>query len=152
VRSAVLLAFEIEARNAAKDLQPQCRVAADLNLRLDWSERVEGLVEQVAHHAGLGCLTCGADVMDRQVVVHAHVALDEASHLPRLIWTIEMLQQEDVTAAGGPAVAFAMALIVWVREGGADGVTKRRGVTRLGRPDTVRQTFFSHAAPCVPTA
>jgi hypothetical protein len=152
VRPAILLAFQIKARNAAKNLQPWSRVTADLDLRLNRSIRVEGLIQQVAHHTGLRRVAGGADVMDGQVVVHAHVALDESGHLPCLGGSVETLQEQDVTAAGGAAVTLSMALIVRVRQGGADGVTQCRGVARLGSPDTVRQTFLSHAALCVPTA
>jgi hypothetical protein len=45
MRTTVFLAFDIEARNGAKDLQPVRRIAANLDLRLDGAKRVEGLVE-----------------------------------------------------------------------------------------------------------
>jgi hypothetical protein len=152
VRSAIFLTFEMKARNAAKDLEPVSRVAANLDLRLGRTERIEGLVQQIAHHARLGRVAGGADVVDRQVVVDAQVALDEASHLPVVVGAVEAFQDEDVAAAGGTPIAFAVALVVWMREGGPDGVAQCRGVTCLGSPDTVRQTSFFHAAPCVPTA
>jgi hypothetical protein len=141
----------MKAWNAAEDLEPGGRVAADLDLRLHWSVRVEGLVEQIAHHAGLRNVASRANVVDRQVVVHAQVALDEASHLPVVVGAVEAFEDEDVAAAGGTSIAFAVALVVGMSEGRPDGVPQCRGVTCLGSPDTVRQTSFFHAAPCVPT-
>jgi hypothetical protein len=141
----------MKAWNAAKDILPGGRVAADLDLRLHGSERIEGLVQQIAHHACLRHVASRADVVDRQVVVHAQVALDEASHLPVVVGAVEAFQDEDVAAAGGTPIAFAVALVVGMSEGGPNGVAQCRGVTCLGSPDTVRQTSFFHAAPCVPT-
>ena len=152
MRPAILLAFEVKAWNAAKDVQPGCRVAANLDLRLGWTKRVEGLVQQIAHHARLGNVARRADIVDRQVVVDAQVALDEASHLPIVVGAVEAFEDEDVAAAGGTPIAFAVTLVVRMSEGGPNGVPQCRGVTCLGSPDTIRQTSFFHAAPCVPTA
>ena len=120
-------------------------------MRLDGPERVERLVQQIAHDAGLGRVARGANVVDRQIVVHAHVRLDEAGHLPGLARAIETLQEQNVPASGRAAIAFAVALLIWMREGCANCCTQCRGVTRLGSPDTVCQTSFFHAASCVPT-
>jgi hypothetical protein len=61
---AVLLAFEIEARDVAEDLEPGRRVASNLDLRLAGPKRIEGLVEQIAHHARLRLVTCRADIVN----------------------------------------------------------------------------------------
>jgi hypothetical protein len=151
VRPAILLAFEMKARNPAEDVQPRGRVAANLDLRLGWTKRIEGLVQQVAHHARLGNVASRADIVDRQVVVDAQMALDEASHLPLVAGAVEAFEDEDVAAAGGTPIAFAVALVIRMSEGRPNGVAQCRGVTCLGSPDTVRQTSFFHAAPCVPT-
>jgi hypothetical protein len=141
----------MKARDAAKDVQPRRRVAANFDLRLGWTKRIEGLVQQIAHHARLGNVASRADIVDRQVVVDAQVALDEASHLPVVAGAVEAFEDQDVAAAGGTPIAFAVALIIRMSEGGPNGVAQCRGVTCLGSPDTVRQTSFFHAAPCVPT-
>jgi hypothetical protein len=116
VRTAVLLAFEVEARDGLENFEPGISIAADLDLRLDRSERVERLIEQVAHDAGLWLISSRADVTDGQIIVHTHVALDETSHVPVLGGAIVALQNEDVAARRGAAVAFAAALMVGVRE------------------------------------
>ena len=144
MRPSVLFAFEVKTRNVAKDVEPDTRVTADLDLRLDRSKRVECLVEQVAHDAGLRLVARGADVVDGQVVVHPQVTLDESGDLPIVAGAIEALEDEDVAAASGAAVAFAAALLVGVRQGGADGVAERRGVIRIGGADAVRQTSLFH--------
>jgi hypothetical protein len=122
VRAAVLLALEIKAGNALEQLQPDSRVAPDLDLRLDRSEGIEGLIQQVAHDAGLWLITGRAHVADRQIVVHAHVTLDETRHLPVVGGTVVALEHEDVAPSGSAAVALAFALVIGVREGRADGV------------------------------
>lgn len=147
----ILFALEVEAWNATKNFQPRCRVAPDFDLRLHRAKRVECLVQQVTHDARLRRVASGADVVDRQVIVDTHVAFDEAGHLPRLSGAIEALQQQDIAAASRAAIALAMALLIRMCQGGADGSAQRRGVARLGSPDTVRQTSFFHAAACVPT-
>jgi hypothetical protein len=123
VRSTVFLALEMETWDAPKYLQPDCRVTTDLDLRFDGSIRVEGLIEQIAYDACLGLVAGRADVVDGQVVVDTHVALDETGHLPVVAGAVEALEDQDVAAAGGAAIALASALVVWMREGGADGVT-----------------------------
>ena len=148
MRPAVLLAFQIKARDVAKNIEPGCRVAADLDLRLDRPIRVEGLLEEVAHDACLGRVARSADVVDGEVVIHAHVALDEAGHLPVVGGAVEMLEDQDVAATCSSAVALAAALVVWMRQRGADGLTQSHGVARLGRADAICQTSFFHAAPC----
>jgi hypothetical protein len=151
MRPTILFAFEVEAWNAAKNVQPLGGVAADFDLRLHRPKRVERLVQQVPHDASLGRFASGADVVDRQVIVNTHVAFDETGNVPLLSGTIETFQQQDVAAARGTAIAFAMALLIRMCQGGADGSAQRRGVARLGSPDTVRQTSLFHAAACVPT-
>jgi hypothetical protein len=147
MRPAVLLTLDVEAGDAAKDVQPRGGVAADLDLRFDGSKRVECLVQQVAHHAGLGCVAGRPDVADREVVVDAHVALDEAGHLPVVGGAVVVFQNQDVAAAGRAGVALAPTLMVGVRQGGADGVTQGLGVAGLGGADAIRQTpFFHHAS------
>lgn len=146
--STVLFALQVETWDAAEDLQPRGRVATDLDLRLHWSKRVEGLIEQVTHHASLRSVAGRADVVNRQVVINPHVALDEASDLPALAGAVEAFEHQNVAAAGRAAIALAAALLVWVRQAGTDGIPQRRGVIRLGRADTVCQTSLFHAAPC----
>jgi hypothetical protein len=148
MRAAILLAFQIKARDVPKNVEPRGRVAADLDLRFDRSIRVEGLLEQIAHHARLRHVARGADVVDGEVVVDAHVALDEAGHLPIVGGAVEMFEDQDVPATCSSAVALAAALVVWMRQRGADGLTQSGGVARLGRADAICQTSFFHAAPC----
>jgi hypothetical protein len=62
VGAAVLLAFEVETRDRLEDLEPGAGVAANLDLRLDRPKRVERLVEQVAHDAGLWLIPRSTDV------------------------------------------------------------------------------------------
>jgi hypothetical protein len=146
VRPSVLFALEVKARNVAKDVEPDGRVATDLDLRLDRSKRVERLIQQIAHDAGLGLLARGADVVDGQVVVHPQVALDESGDLPLVGGAIESLEDEDVAAAGGAAIAFAAALLIGVGQSCADSVAQGRGVIRIGGADAVRQTSLFHGA------
>jgi hypothetical protein len=148
VRPAIFLAFEIEAWHAAEDVEPGRGIAADFDLSFLWAERVEGLIEQIAHHAGLWFLAGGADIADRQVVVDAHVALHEASHLPRMPGAIVAFEDEDVAAACRADVAFAFALTIGMGEGGTDGVSERRSIRGLGRADAIGQTSLFHGASC----
>jgi hypothetical protein len=148
MRAAVVLALQIKARNAAEDLEPGRRVAADLDLRFDRSERVERLVQQVAHDAGLWLIARGAHVADRQVVVDAHVALDKAGDLPVVRLAIVALEDEDVATAGGASVALAPARVVGVGERAADGVTQRFAVGGFSSSNAVCETAFFHAASC----
>jgi hypothetical protein len=117
VWAAVFLAFEIKAGDSLEDFQPGARVAANLDLRCDWPKRIEGLIEQVAHDASLWLIAGCPNVTDRQIVVHAHVALDETRDIPVLGRAIVALQDEDVTACRGARVAFATSLMVGVGEG-----------------------------------
>jgi len=64
VGTTVLLTFEVEARNSLEDFQPGLRVAANFDLRLERSKRVERLVEQVAPDAGLWLISSRTDVTD----------------------------------------------------------------------------------------
>jgi hypothetical protein len=147
MRAAVLLAFEVEARDAAKDVQPRRRVATDLDLRLDGSKRVECLVKQVAHHAGLRRVAGCPDVADREIVVDAHVALDETGDLPVMAGAVVVLEDQDVAAAGAAGVALASTLMVRVCQRGADGIAQGLGVAGLGGADAIRQMpFFHHAS------
>jgi len=146
VRSAIFLAFEVETGNRAKDFQPGGRVAANLDLRLDGSERVESLIEQIAHDAGLRLVAGGADVADGEVVVDAHVALDEARHLPLVGGAVVTLENEDVAATCGATVRGATTLVIGVRERGADARAERGGIACLGRADAISQTSLFHAA------
>jgi hypothetical protein len=114
---AVLFAFEVEARDRLENLEPGVCAATDLDLRLDRSERVECLIEQVAHDAGLWLISSRTNVTNGQIIVHAHVALDETRDLPIVGRAIEALQDEDVAARRGAAVAFAAALMVGMGEG-----------------------------------
>jgi hypothetical protein len=128
VRATIFLAFQIEARNVAKDLQPGRRIPSDLDLRFDRSERVDRLVEEVAHHAVLRLGAGGADIANGQVVVHAHVALDEASHLPVVRRAIVVFEDQDVAATGGASIAFAPTLVVRVSQGRTDRFAQRRRI------------------------
>ena len=80
----ILFAFEVEAWNGAENLEPGGRVAADFDLRASRSKRIECLIQQIAHDAGLRLIPGRANVPNREVVVDTHVALDEAGHLPVL--------------------------------------------------------------------
>jgi hypothetical protein len=122
MRSAILLALEVEAGNVAKDLKPIGRVAPNLDLRLDGSKRVERLLEQVADDACLGLVAGRANIVDRQVIVNPQVAFDKAGDLPIVVAAIETLEDENVTAAGGAAVTLAAALMVRMRECAADSI------------------------------
>jgi hypothetical protein len=113
----ILLAFEIEARDSLENLEPGVSVATNLDLRLERSERVERLVEQVAHDAGLWLIPSRADVTDGQIIVHAHVTLDKTRNVPVLGGAIVTLQDEDVAARRGATVAFAATLVVGMRQG-----------------------------------
>jgi len=64
VGTTVLLTFEVEARDSLENFQPGLRVAANFDLRLERSKRVERLVEQVAHDAGLWLISSRTDVTD----------------------------------------------------------------------------------------
>jgi hypothetical protein len=146
--SAVLLTFEVEARNVAEDVEPGGRVATNLDLRLDGPKRVERLVEQIAHNAGLWRVARRTHIVDRQVIVNPKMALDKAGHLPLLRGPVEALEHQDVAAAGGAAIAFATPLPIGMGERSVDSVTQGRGVARLSRTDAVGQTSFFHGAPC----
>jgi hypothetical protein len=148
MRSAVLLAFEVEARNRAEDFLPIVGVATNLDLRLDGFERIESLIEQVAHDASLWLIASRTDITNGQVVVHAHMAFDKTRHLPVVCGAVVALEDEDVAAAGGTPITFAAALVIGMREGGADGIAQCRGVVRLGGPNAIRQTSFFHGASC----
>jgi len=117
VGTTVLLAFEVEARDSLENLEPGVCVATDLDLRLERSERVEGLIEQVAHDARLWLIPSRTDVTNRQIIVHTHVTLDETRDVPVLGSTIVAFEDEDVAARRGAAIAFAAALVVGVGEG-----------------------------------
>jgi hypothetical protein len=148
VWATIFLAFEIEARNRLKDLQPRGGVAPDLDLRFNWSKRVECLIEQIAHDAGLWLIARRANVTDRQVVVHAHVAFDEPGDVPMLGCAVVALEDEDVAARRGAGIALTPPLVVGVGEGRTDRVTQRRGVRCFGRTDAISQTSFFHSASC----
>jgi hypothetical protein len=148
MRSTVLLAFEVEARNRAEDLLPGAGVATDLDLRLDGFERVECLIQQIAHDAGLWLIAGRAHVSNRQVVVHAHVAFDETCHLPIVRGTVIAFENEDVASAGGTPITFAAAFVIGMGERGGDGIAQCRGVVCLGRANAIRQTSFFHGASC----
>jgi hypothetical protein len=148
VRAAVLLAFEVEARNRAEDLLPVAGVATDLDLRLDGFEGIECLIQQVAHDASLWLVTSRTHVTNRQIVVHAHVAFDETCHLPIVGSPVVALEDEDVAAAGSTPVTFASAFVIGMGERCGDGIAQRRGVGCLGRANAIRQTSFFHGASC----
>jgi hypothetical protein len=123
VWAAVLFAFEVEPGDTAKDVQPGGGIPTDFDLGLDRAERIEGLVQQVADHAGLRLVAGRSDIVDGEVVVDAQVALDEPRHLPVMIRAVEALEDEDVAAAGRAAVALATALLIGMRQRGANSVT-----------------------------
>jgi len=96
VRPAVLLALEVEAGDAAEDVKPGARIAADLDLRAHGSKRIEGLIEKVTHHAGLRLFAGGPNVTNRQVIVNTHVAFDEAGHVPLVRLPIVAFEDQDI--------------------------------------------------------
>jgi len=71
--------------------------------------------------------------------------------LPVLRLAVVALEDEDVAAAGGPAVAFAAALMVRVSEGTADGIAERKftgpldGLPALSR--SAAEYVFSESEP-----
>jgi hypothetical protein len=144
MRAAILLALHVETGNGAEDVQPRVGIAAYLDLRFDRPEGVESLVEQVPHNARLRLITGGANIADRQVIVHSHVAFDEAGDLPIVSRAIVALENEDVTTTGGPPITLAVPLLIRVGEGRADRITQRRRIAGLGGTDAVRQTGFFH--------
>jgi hypothetical protein len=146
VRPAIFFAFEVEAGNVAEDVHPDAGVTSNLDLRFDGPKRIDRLVEQIAHDAVLWLVAGGADVADRQVVVHAHVALDKTSDLPVVGGAIVALQNEEVAAAGGALIAFPSPLMVGVSQSGADRVAEPRCIAGLGSADAVGQTSFFHGA------
>jgi hypothetical protein len=146
MRAAIFLAFEIEAGDVAEDVQPDRRVAPNLDLRFDRAKRVERLVEQIAHDTSLRFVAGRPDIANRQVVVHAHVALDKTSHLPVLGGAVVAFEDEDVAPAGSPGVTLAPTLVIRMREGRANSIPKRDGVAGLGGADAIGQTSFFHSA------
>jgi hypothetical protein len=146
VRAAVLLALQIEAGDGAEDVEPGACVATDFDLGFDRAERVERLIEEIAHHAGLRFVAGGADVADAEVVVDAHVALDKSGDLPIMGWPIVTFEHEDVAAAGGAGVALATPLVIGVRERGADRIAELLSVVRLSGANAVGETSFFHGA------
>jgi hypothetical protein len=137
----------MEPWDALKDFEPCTGITPNLDLRFDGSKRVEGLIEQVAHHANLRPVTGRPDVVDGQSVVDAQVTLDETGHLPVVQRTVEAFQDEDVTPAGGATIAFAAALLIWMCQGRGDRIAQPDRVTRLGGADAIRQPSFFHACP-----
>jgi len=144
VRAAVFLAFEVEARDGAEDVEPGAGVSSDFDLSLDRSERVEGLIKEVAHHTGLRLIAGGADVADAEVVVHAHVALDEAGDLPFMSLSIVAFEDQDVASAGGSGIALAAALVIGMGKGAADGVAEVSCIAGLSGANAVGETSLFH--------
>jgi hypothetical protein len=138
----------METWDVAENIQPGRRVAADLDLRLDWPKRVECLVEQVAHNASLRLVASRADVVDRQIVINTQVTLDKPGHLPVVRRPVKAFQHENVTPVGRTTVAFTAPLLIGVCQRGADSIAQGRGVACLGSTDAVCQTSFFHAALC----
>jgi hypothetical protein len=122
VGAAILLTFDVEARNRAEDFKPYVGVAADLDLCFHRPKRVECLIQQIAHDASLWVITSRADITDREVVVHPHVALDETGDLPVAGRAIEAFEDEDVAAASGTLVTLATTLVVRVGKGRPDRI------------------------------
>src|SRR5579859_4153019 len=148
VRATILLAFQIEAGDRLKDLQPVAGIPTDLDLGARGPKGVEGLVEQVAHHASLWLGAGRADTADREVVVDPHVAFDEASQSPGLGRPVVAFQDENVPTRRGAPIALAAALVVGVSQGAADRFPQRRGVVDLGGANAISQTTFFHGACC----
>src|SRR3954469_23461902 len=132
VGAAILLTVQVEARDAAENIEPRVSVATNLDLRGDGLVRVEGLVEQVAHNGRLGRVARGADIANGQVVVDAHMALDETGDLPFMRGAIVALENQDVTTTRGATIALAPPLMVGMRQRRADRVAERFSVTGLG--------------------
>jgi len=148
MRAAVLFALEIKAGDRLKDFQPVAGIATDFDLRARGSKRVERLIEQVPHHGLLWLIASRTDITDRQVVVHPHMALDEAGQLPVVGGSVVVLQDEDVPPRGGAPVTLAAALVVGMSEGASDRVAQRQGVACLGSSDAISQPTFFHGASC----
>jgi hypothetical protein len=146
VGAAVLLTFQMEPRDGPEDLQPGRGIAADFDLWLDRTKRVERLIEQVAHDPCLWLISGGANIADWQIIVNSQVALDEAGDLPVLAGAIVALEDEDVAAACGAGIALAPTLVIGVRQSRADRVMQRLRVAGFGGSDAVRQTSFFHCA------
>jgi hypothetical protein len=148
VGSAVFLALEVEAGDRLKDFQPVAGITTDLDLRAGRSKRVEGLVEQVAHHASLRLVASGTDVADGQVVVDTHVAFDETRQLPVMCRSVIALQDKNVATRRGTPIALAAALVVGMSQRTPDRLPQRSGVVDLGSSDAISQTTFFHGASC----
>jgi len=86
--------------------------------------------------------------VDRQVIVHAHVALDKAGHLPIVSCAVEALQDQDVATTGCATIALATATLLWMGQRRSNRIAQPGGVIRLGRSDAVGQTSFFHADSC----
>jgi hypothetical protein len=138
VRAAVLLAFEKPAGDRTEHVQPDTGVAADFDLRRHGAERVKRLLEQITHHSSLRRIAMRAHVANGEVLVDPHVALDETGHVPGMPLPIVALEHQQVTSAGGAAVAFAPALVVGMGERGADLGAQRGIIARLGRANAIR--------------
>jgi hypothetical protein len=138
VRPSVLLAFNEEPGDAAEDLEPTGGIATDLDLRASRAERVERLVQKVAHHAHLRLVAMRAEVADRQVVVDPHVALDEAGDVVGVLLAVVALQHQQIAARGGAAVALAPTLVVGMSQRGADLGAQGGVVTWLRRAEPIR--------------
>ena len=142
---SILLALEVEARDGTENLEPGRSVAPNFDLRFDWPKRVDCLIEQIPHDARLRLIPRGPDIANRQVIVNAHVTLDEAGHMPRLRRSVEAFEDEDVAAAGGAPIALATALMIGVSQRRTDPRAQRFNVACLGRADAICQTSFFHA-------
>jgi hypothetical protein len=148
VRAPVFLTLTVETRDAVEDVQPCASVAANLDLRPGRAKRVEGLVEQVADDPVLRLVAGGADVANREVVVHTHMAFDEASDVPAMRLAVEALEDQDVAPAGGTAVALAVAAGIRVGEGGANSLTQRCVIRRFGGPHSIGKASLFHGGSC----
>jgi hypothetical protein len=144
MRTTVFFAFAIEAGDCLKDLQPVGRVASNLDLRASGSKRIERLIEQVAHDTSLWLIADRTDVAYGQVVVHTHVALEEASDLPIVSCAVVVLEDEDVASARGALITLPAAMMIGMRQRTSDRIAQRLGIAGLGSADAVGQTSFFH--------
>jgi hypothetical protein len=148
MRTAVFLAFHVEAGDRSKDFQPGTGIAPNFDLRRGGLERAERLVEQVSHGTWLRLLPCGAEVPNAEGVIHPHVEFQETRHVPLALQTVVPLQQQDVAPAGRSAVTLALAVPVGMRQCCPDARPKGGIVVGSRRTKAIRELGLFHVCPC----
>jgi len=148
MRTAVLLALEVEAGDRTENFEPGLSVAANLDLRRDRLERAKRFIEQVADGPRLGFFTRGAEIPDTEGVVHPQVEFQETGHAPCALLAIVSLQEEDVAAAGGAPVTLALAVLVGMRQRRPDARPEGGIVVGCRRTEAIRELGLFHHGLC----